>query len=518
MSPMGQASRVHEKRACACKAACFSTTHRALTDELMVAAQTTLLVGRGVYALALARLLRQHQPDMRLLLATTDPDDWAGASRHISQVHVLPRPDRPSEHDTSTWQTQLLELLHAYRPSLVLPVGEEGLYAAEAHATGAWPAGCVLALPPLPTLRALHDKLAFYEVLRRAGVKTPHTRAYAPGMSPPGHAVVLKPVFSRGGMCAVLWRPGEAWPPTALRSVVAGEDCEGRHWLVQTFVEGTPLSTFAVLRAGANGGGGGGGGWCVAALVSYACELCVGQLAPPSETGGSSAALQGFASLRCSVRSGPAEAATSAVAALLRNDAADAAAPAWLPPVLLGLDFVVEEGSGAVYCLECNPRATNGVGLLGAHAPAAMAAAAALIGPAEPPAPRAPPEAVVAPAGLVVRTSLAALSAVAGVGWRGLLAAPRLAAAHDDMVLASDPRPAAALLLAVLRAALAHCAARLAARGKALLSRLCAAASGRSSHHAGLKLPPPPPRLGEQLKARLAAAVVTWPPEQIVKT
>jgi len=485
----------------------------------MVHNETILLVGRGVYALALARLLRQQQPGLRLLLATTDPEDWAGASRHISQVHVLPRPDRPAEHDASTWRAQLLELLHAYRPSLVLPVGEEGLYAAEAHATGAWPAGCVLALPPLPTLRALHDKLAFYEVLRRARVETPHTCAYDPGVSPPGHAVVLKPVFSRGGMRAVLWHPGEEWPPAAVRSGVAGKHCDGRDWLVQTFVEGTPLSTFAVLGAGANGGangggGGGGSGWRVAALVSYACELCVGQLAPPSEAGGSSASLQGFASLRRSVRSGPAEAATAAVAALLRGDAVDAAAPAWLPPVLLGLDFVVEEGSGAVYCLECNPRATNGVGLLGAHAAAAAAAAEALLGTAEPSAPRAPPLAVVAPAGLGVRTSLAALSAVAGGGWRGLLAAPRLVTAHDDMVLASDPRPAATLLLAVLRAALAHYAARLAALAKALLSRLHAAASGRSSSRAGRELPPPP-RLSERLKARLAAGVVTWPAEDV---
>lgn len=223
-----------------------------------------LLLGRGIYALQCARLLQQRR--RRLLLATTDRDDLAGSSSHVWQTVVLPRPDLAD--GPGAWRTELLRLVRTHRPALVLPVGEEGLYAAEARAAcdGDWPPECLLALPQLVVLRALHHKLSFDQLLRRAGLRAPHTAAYVPGAPAPGHAVVLKPAFSRGGMRALLWRPGEPWPPPPLRDAAAAARVE--EWLVQTFIDGEPLSTFAVLREGG----------AVAATVSYACDLCVGQV------------------------------------------------------------------------------------------------------------------------------------------------------------------------------------------------------------------------------------------------
>ena len=210
-----------------------------------------------------------------------------------------------------------------------------------------------------------------------------------------------------------------------------------------------------------------------------------------------------------------AEAATAAVAALVRAEhAAAAAAAAHLPPFQFGLDFVVERGSGAAFCLECNPRCTNGAALLLCDAAAAAAAAAALLGPVlgQPTAsPSGATPLATVPEGLAVRTSLAAAGALAAARGRGeplRAAARRLLSARDDIFQSSDPRPALALLLALLRLALAH----LAARCGRLLLRFGAA--GRCSRDEGEGEPEGLlPGFSERVKARLAGSVVTYPPD-----
>ena len=145
----------------------------------------------------------------------------------------------------------------------------------------------------------------------------------------------------------MLWRPGDAWPPPPLAAATDDE------WVVQDYVDGAPLSCFAVVRGGA-----------IAAFVAYACEL------PVTDNGGGGG-LAGFASVRATVDAPDAVAAASAVV-----DAA--VASGWLDadaaPFCFGLDFVRDAASGALFVLECNPRQTNGAALLAADARAAAAA------------------------------------------------------------------------------------------------------------------------------------------------
>ena len=67
-----------------------------------------LLLGRGLYALALARLLRAHWPRARVILATSDERDFAGASRAVHKcVYGFPRAD---EGGGSGWAAAVLAL------------------------------------------------------------------------------------------------------------------------------------------------------------------------------------------------------------------------------------------------------------------------------------------------------------------------------------------------------------------------------------------------------------------------
>ena len=128
-----------------------------------------------------------------------------------------------------------------------------------------------------------------------------------------------------------------------------------------------------------------------------------------------------------------------------------------------GLDFVRDRTSGELYCLECNPRATNGIALLAAHPPVAAAAVdayRAACGAFSRPSiqiqedgslpsfhRRSP---AIVPAGFRAQTAILALRALVGQARghqsSGLTTAlqtwgPLLRSTRDDIVSIDDPLP-----------------------------------------------------------------------------
>ena len=273
-----------------------------------------------------------------------------------------------------------------------------------------------------------------------------------PASAAPATTVVLKRRFSRGGLDAQLWRPGDQWPP----SVLSEQGREG-DWIAQEFIsDAEPISSFTVIRDG-----------CLIAHVSYVCELT---------TGTAENALDGFACLRTSIDCDETVEATAAVVAQLRREQL---LPTGSPPFHFGLDFVRSSADGKLYCLECNPRATNGVALLLADATTGSMAVAAYRSACHERVARADTRVhplVIAPANLSVRTTIPALAALLKVlGDRS--AAPTAAAPTAATPTAAAPTVAtrAAAAPAVGTSTEATWRARRHAPLGRLLGRLCSA-------------------------------------------
>ena len=228
---------------------------------------TVLLLGRGVYALAMARLLKAQWPcGVRIVLASTDRQDFAAASRAIDRCVHIDRPD----HDLGAWRSDLLELIGQLQPRLLMPVNEEGMYVSH-HLMGRpdVPSTCsIFGLPNGRVGNLLHNKWTFCQLLVRAGVRLPTTRALQVCKTPPPTDCILKRVYSRGGIDAQIWRRGEPWPPQLPENVYApdsGAAQDAVEWIVQEWISGEPLSSFTVVNDSA-----------VVAHVAYECQLTHG--------------------------------------------------------------------------------------------------------------------------------------------------------------------------------------------------------------------------------------------------
>lgn len=525
-----------------------------------------LLVGRGVYALGFARALASS--GHAVFLATTDEDDFASRSSAVRAAFVVPAPDRGAPR---AWRIALRSAVASCAPDVIVPVLEETLYLAEfCGEEPAWAGTAMTLCAPFETLALMHSKWGFAQLASTGGssaLVTPATCALEDQIEPPRVAVLIKRDFSRGAVGHVLWCPGEPWPPAECADTpapVAAPDglAVKNRWLVQHFVEGEPLSTFAVVCCGR-----------VAAHVTYHCELAASASAPPcvarddhgsaGRSGGARRHVAGFAALRRTVECADALSATEAyVRALVSHGAL---VPTRDRFVLLGLDFVrealpaqceraslsrspAERGAqqpgsprggarasgagrpcaGRLLALECNPRATNGLALLAAS-PAAcrrlartleLAAARTGTGSAGPGAsPCAGPFALAAEEAAAASRRRAqadeALSAEtvevvpAGIAMRSLVPALGAAAAAWAALLATPPAPlsAASVVRAADRALRSLVSLARASDDLARLDdwrpALCAATSlVRALRRGG----------SAEVRRRVLGAIVQWPP------
>lgn len=262
------------------------------------------------------------------------------ASRAVADYHRLPEPAR----DVTAYGEALAALVRAERFDLVLPTCEEAFFLA--HQRGRLPRECLVLVDDFEKLAALHHKGVFARAHAEGEVRAPethelHDRAALLARVRDPRDWVLKPAFSRFATHT------HVAPSAATLAAIA--PTPARPWVAQRRIAGDELCSYSVLRGGR--------------LVAHACYR------PRYRVGKGSG---------------------------MYFEARDAAPVRRFVEVFgarhgyegqVGFDFV-EQPDGQVFVLECNPRATSGIHLLGARPQALVAA---LLGDA--PAP------VLAPAG-----------------------------------------------------------------------------------------------------------------------
>lgn len=206
-----------------------------------------------------------------------------------------------------TLAREVASLHRAHQFELIIPTGEEVFYLADR--------GLPLFAPTLGLLRRLHSKWEFQDLVKRAGGLTPRSRLLRrpeqlPN-SPQGY--VFKPEFCRFGSA------------TRIETFTGVRPTESEPWLAQERIEGQELCSYAVAIAGR--------------LTAFSCYR------PRYRLPGSSA--------------------------ILFQPVEDAGALELVSRLVAQLQFTGQLAfdlirSGAdLYAIDCNPRSTSGIHLLG---------------------------------------------------------------------------------------------------------------------------------------------------------
>lgn len=284
-----------------------------------------LLTGaRAPVALDLAR--KFHACGARVYAADSLPHPLCEYSRAVRACFTLPS----CRFSPQAYVRALCEQIRKHQIDVLLPTCEETFYisAAREQLAAARP-GARIFVDRLDTLRLLHDKWSFISYLRSKGRLVPRTRRIAnaaalrDACSAPGQVKqwVFKPVYSRFAADVVFWRPGDPLPRLDVS--------EARPWLMQQWIDGKQYCAYAICCQGE-----------IALDAVYSADFTAGQ-----------GACICFAPLR------------------------HANIAAWMRTLVKELRFTgqiafdfIETKQGALYPLECNPRATSGAHLLEAKA------------------------------------------------------------------------------------------------------------------------------------------------------
>lgn len=280
--------------------------------------KTVLLTGgRAPATLDLARLF--HAAGRRVVMAESLRWHLSRASRAVAKNFTVPWPVR----DSDGYLDALAAIIKAESVDLVVPTCEEIYYIVRGR--DRLPENCAVFAPPWETLRRLHSKWDFVQAAHGHGLLVPPTtllesRDAVLELLKSGRDVVLKPVYSRFACHTVLRPRTEA-------AVARVHPTPGRPWVAQDFVPGRLFCTFGLAHKGR-----------VTAHGAYPMIYTTGL--------------------------GPAIAYTPME---------HPAAAAWVEKLVageaytgqIGVDFI-ERTDGALFAIECNPRATSGVHLFAA--------------------------------------------------------------------------------------------------------------------------------------------------------
>lgn len=265
-----------------------------------------LTLGRLPKALDLARGF--SQTGCRVLIADPFGHTLAGSSRHVAREFTVPPPSRGK----AAYLDALRAIIVREGVELVVPVSEETMHVAWLRDT--LPAGVRLFTMPPEAVIALHDKAAFVDAALGFGLSAPESHVLgtseAEALVRAGD-VVIKPIHACSGRGVRIAARGDALP--------APDPADPA--IVQRFVEGHEFSSCTIAHAGR-----------AAATIVY----------------------------RGTVMSGSVAVAFERVDAPGIEDwiARFVAASGWSG--FIAFDFIVD-GAGAVWAIECNPRATSGL-------------------------------------------------------------------------------------------------------------------------------------------------------------
>ena len=264
-----------------------------------------LTLGRLPKALELARAL--HGAGARVLVADPFERHLTGSSRAVERSFVVTAP----AVDPGRYLDELRGIVVRQGVDIVQPVSEEIMHVADLR--GTLPSRCALRAMPPAALHAVHDKGRFVDVCTAAGVRAPQTHRLGAREAQALAAacdVVVKPVASCSGRGVEFVARGAALPPRA-------EAC-----VVQQRIDGQLLSTFSIARAGE-----------LLQTVVYRGAVMQGTVAV------------------CFERIDPSPAVLDWVSQFVSHTRFDG---------FVSFDLIVD-ASGAVFGIECNPRATSGI-------------------------------------------------------------------------------------------------------------------------------------------------------------
>lgn len=271
--------------------------------------QTVLLtLGRLPKALDLARGF--HALGWRVIVA--EPFEWhlARVSRCVDRSYAVPSPVESSD----AYLAAMREIVDKEAVSLVVPVSEEIIHAS--RLVPLLPPDVRMLSMPHANLLTLHDKASFVDVCRSIGLDAPQSAPLGSAAAEElvsAHDVVLKPIFSCSGNGVTFHDKGATLPSV-----------QSAPYLVQQRINGRVLSTFSYAEGGQ-----------IVTTVVYCGALFSGTVAVAFRRveGGSAARVESWVQrfVQATNFSG-----------------------------FISFDFIEDE-SGRIWGIECNPRATSGL-------------------------------------------------------------------------------------------------------------------------------------------------------------
>jgi predicted ATP-grasp superfamily ATP-dependent carboligase len=279
-----------------------------------MASNTIMVVGRGVYALRLIRLLSRTFKGS-VVLATTSKTDFTAGSKYVTEVFMLPKPlDKPNGEDA--YIDGLVRIARQITPFIIFPAIEETFYLSKHKSK--FPTYCFIFNSDIKTLELLHNKYEFIRLVKELGLTHPQTSLLCDpeADSMIDSMAILKPIYSRGGLDNVIFKPGDTITVDPTKYIIQehlGFDTDQNHY-----------SVFGICLKGE-----------VIALCTYQCKF----------------ATNGFSAYRTHVET-PTE-----VDHMIKSIVGHTKYTGFM-----GLDLIKKDSK--YYPLECNPRLTNGIGFM----------------------------------------------------------------------------------------------------------------------------------------------------------
>ncbi|MDP1836015.1 MAG: ATP-grasp domain-containing protein [Chlamydiales bacterium] len=273
-----------------------------------------LLTGaRAPIALDLARLFAAE--GHRVLAADTVSYHVCRFSRSVEKSFVVPSPTK----DPKGFVNQLAQIAKQEKVDLVIPTCEEIFYLTDQKKKFQTEIFC----DSFDKLQELHNKWTFYQLLQKHGFVVPEThlvqsREELSAFFPLNKKMVIKAIYSRFATKVHILNAGDSMPASI-------EITPEQPWIIQEYIDGRRLCTSSVARAGQ-----------LTAHATYPVIFCVGTI-------GSCLAFEN------EVHSGIQQ---------------------WVQRFVKNINFTgqlsfdfIEEPSGRLIAIECNPRPASGIHL-----------------------------------------------------------------------------------------------------------------------------------------------------------